>query len=321
MTHKMRQNQTTIQAILAVSRTGLFKDGARRLWLSGLVLCVLGGAFPSGALTAQGIKGKPAQDANGVGPLVVEPQSRAAGLASRLNRRMASSLWQGRIAATPETAQQARDRQELHELIDRLNRVRMGETKPASVSAGVDAAPAPALKAQALPAYRSEPNDVAVAPPPVTPKEEMIPAQADRTTGELSSDMLERLTKLSEKPDGLLNPFAVAEILYASGHLIEAAGFYEKALTRLDQEALDGAQQRDWIIFQRANCLRVQQPDQAVALYQMLLREHPDSPWKESAQIWLKLAEWYSKAKPVELIEECEQLKVTVNRTLDELDS
>ena len=53
----------------------------------------------------------------------------------------------------------------------------------------------------------------------------------------------------------------------------------------------------------------------------MLLSEHPDSPWKDAAQTLLELAQWYGKEKPAELIRECEQLKLSVNSVLDELDS
>ena len=118
-----------------------------------------------------------------------------------------------------------------------------------------------------------------------------------------------------------MDPFAIAEILYSSGHLLEAAQFYEEALERISQEGAPDTEKRAWIVFQTGNCLRQHQPAQAVKMYQMLMREYPDSPWKDAAQIWLALAEWYSKEQPLELIRECEQLKLSVNRVLSELDS
>jgi len=271
-------------------------------------------------LEAQETGNKQVQDSTGM-QSVVGSSPRPAGLASRPNRRTLNSLWQGRIGATPETEQQIRDKLEFQKVIDRLNRMHIRDKKLAPVQAGDDSIQAPTEKAGPLMVVHAEPNSVDTAPALPEPAQESDPALADNKTGTLSSGILEKLMKLSERPDELMDPFGIAEILYSTGYLPEAARFYEKALERTNQEDPVSVRNRDWIIFQWANCLRDQEPVQAMDLYQRLLSEHPESPWKDAAQIWLELAQWYGKERPAELIQECEQLKLSVNSVLDELDS
>jgi tetratricopeptide (TPR) repeat protein len=302
-------------------RPDVFNCWIKSILLCGLVLSLLAMRTFGEALEPK----KPGQKAAQEPPDVQSAAAslpRTAGLASRLNRRVASSLWDGRIAVVPETEQQKRDRHELQKLIERINGVNVSQKKPTSVPAGAGSAKMPTEPAGSNGAVVWEqPDSIDAKATAQVPTLKADPVQSDQETGVLSSEILLKVMKLSNRPEALMDPFAIAEILYASGHLPEAALFYEKALERIDQEDAPNAGRRAWIVFQNGNSLRQHQPAQAVEMYQMLMREYPDSPWKEAAQAWLALANWYSKEKPQALIRECEQLKLSVNRVLSELDS
>ena len=287
--------------------------GSWSILLCGLVLFHL----VSGTLAESADGQEAGQDASGVRSRDASVP-RTAALTSNLNRRAASSLWDGRIAVVPETEQQKRDRQELQKLIERINSFNVSSKKRTTAPTGVDTAESPAQSEETA-QNEAEPVD-AKAPTPASP-EDADPPQAGKKSGGLSAEILSKVMKLSDRPEALMDPFAIAEVLYASGHLPEAAQFYEKALERINQANGPDPEKRAWIIFQTGNCLRGHQPAQAVHLYKMLIREYPDSPWKEAAQTWLTLSEWYSKEKPAELIRECEQLRLSVNQVLSELDS
>jgi tetratricopeptide (TPR) repeat protein len=303
-----------------VPGSGLFKSRVKQMLLSGFIVSFLASGILGESLETQ--EGSQSSDGNSSG---VQGDAasfpRTAGLSSRLNRRMASSLWDGRIAVVPETEQQKRDKQELQKLIARINGVHVRDKKTSPVSIGGDTAQIPISNAGPKAAVQIEASSIDTTSALPAPTGDAGPVRTDKETGALSPEILLKVMKLSDRPEALMDPFGIAEILYSTGHLPEAARFYEKALERIDPDDAAGARKRAWVIFQNANCLRRQQPVQAAEIYQRLMREYPDSPWKDAAQIWLSLAEWYSKEKPVELIQECEQLKLSVNRILSELDS
>jgi tetratricopeptide (TPR) repeat protein len=310
-----------IRAMLrAVPRPDVFKCWIKSILLCGLLLSFFVQRVFGEAVEPKEPGPKAVQGSSGVESTDASPP-RTAALASRLNRRMASSLWDGRIAVVAETEQQKRDRHELQKLIERINGVSVSQKKQTSVPTGGGTAQVPTEPRSKGAVVREEPDSIDAKATPPVPSVDENPARSDQETGALSAEILLKVMKLSNRPEALMDPFAIAEILYASGHLPEAAQFYDKALERIDQEDAPDADKRAWIIFQNGNSLRQHQPAQAVEMYQMLMREYPDSPWKEAAQIWLALANWYNKEKPQELIRECEQLKLSVNRVLSELDS
>lgn len=289
------------------------------LW-PGLALCILPLLFGAESAGAQETDRAYLSDTHSVQDNGT--QRPGAGLASRMDHRVANSLWQGRIQVVPETEKQARDRAELQKLIDRLNafHIRQRQAGMSGTATGTTQSSTD-LATPGLPA----PTELhETSPTPVAQPKTATPAVSKLTkdrAGALSSDILKKLTKRPGLADEVVDPFSIAEILYLSGQLPEAARFYESALKRVSPDDPASSQKRAWIVLQRANCLRQQDPIQAIEMYQMLLREHPDSPWQESAQTWLKLAQWFSQERPVELIEECEQLKVSTNQALKELDS
>ncbi len=141
----------------------------------------------------------------------------------------------------------------------------------------------------------------------------------------ITDQTLQLLKNLSHHPDKLNNPFELAETLFLSGYLKEAAIFYQEALNRKSPDprlrgdkftpARDPAlrepkagvrsiRDRAWILFQIGNCLRNDDPPTAIKMYGQLIIEFPNSPWKELAEARRKLLDWYQKDEPHKLIAE-----------------
>jgi tetratricopeptide (TPR) repeat protein len=105
-------------------------------------------------------------------------------------------------------------------------------------------------------------------------------------------------------PNTVTHPFRMAEILYASGHLSQAAPFYQKALAQLNPQDKKTATQRQWILLQLGCCWREDQPAQARQMFSQLMSEYPDSPWLDLARAWQGLADWYLTEQPRRLIQQ-----------------
>lgn len=133
--------------------------------------------------------------------------------------------------------------------------------------------------------------------------------------------------------DQLNNPMQLAEILFLSGHLKQAAVFYHQALNRIDPNDVMSAQDRAWILFQIGNCLWEDQGDQpgglarvkpafggvgqspapdqtslrwaaAKKMYRQLIEEYPNCPWANLARSREILIDWFLDNEPEKLIEE-----------------
>ena len=124
----------------------------------------------------------------------------------------------------------------------------------------------------------------------------------------VSGETLQMLEEISKHPDQLGTPFDLGEVLFLSGHPKQAEIFYRQALNRGGADNSGSAQNRDWILFQIANCLREDNPPEALKLYRQLIAEYADSPWTELAKAQEKLIDWYQKDKPWMLITEDRQL-------------
>ena len=120
--------------------------------------------------------------------------------------------------------------------------------------------------------------------------------------GIIASQTLQKIKKLSRDPNGLKNPFEMAETLFISGYLKEAAIFYQEALKRRSPD--DAGSARAWILFQIGNCLRNDDRPTAIKMYGQLITEYPDSAWKELAEVRRSLLDWYLKEEPHRLINE-----------------
>jgi tetratricopeptide (TPR) repeat protein len=115
---------------------------------------------------------------------------------------------------------------------------------------------------------------------------------------------LQMLGNITQDPNQLDNPFEMGEVMYFSGHLKEAAVFYQEALNRTDPEKTGAGRNRAWILFQLGNCLRDDDLTTAQKMYRQLIAEYPGSPWVDLAKAREKLIDWYLKDKPRTLIAE-----------------
>jgi TolA-binding protein len=109
---------------------------------------------------------------------------------------------------------------------------------------------------------------------------------------------------LAKHPEKLENPFTLGEVLYYSGHLKEAAIFYQEALKRRSADKTASGRDKAWIIFQIGNCLRSDDLPTAKKMYGILIAEYSDSPWVDLARAREGLIDWQQKDKPLTLIAE-----------------
>lgn len=222
-----------------------------------------------------------------------------------------------------ETPQQLREKEALLRLIERVQAIRLSRRKPVSSqstepnapTAAIDAAPvaAPGTAPSEIP----EPNGVSSADPnktqaeirstpvpvPTTPKPEPPPTLPAMEPNDTIAHMLALLETLSGHDDEIDKPFEMAELLRQSGFLSEAAAYYRVALERLTIDDPETQRRRAWTLFQAGSCVRREDPAEAGRMFQQLVTEHPESIWKEAAEIWLPLVDWYATVKPEELIE------------------
>ena len=129
----------------------------------------------------------------------------------------------------------------------------------------------------------------------------------------LTPETLRILSEYISKPQEVNEPFELAEILYRSGHLPEAAAVYQQALSRMDPEDSKTAKKRAWILSQIGNCLRQTNPQDAMQRYKQLINDYPDSIWIEFAAGMNEIVGWLDQEKPHDLIAEIRQIKMDLS--------
>ncbi|MHC4570544.1 MAG: tetratricopeptide repeat protein [Planctomycetota bacterium] len=205
--------------------------------------------------------------------------------------------------ATPKDQNNQRSKSELQRLIEQIRNI---EFKPQNQS------PEPIIVVEPLPtieppAQTAEPDEMlSDTELPEEPEGKEIDSKLPPLLPcePVTSQTLQMLENLSQHPDQLDNPFALAELLYLSGHLKEASVFYQEALNRSSPDRADPPQNRAWILFQIGNCLRDDDPPMATKMYRQLIAEYPNSLWTGLAKTQDKLIDWYQKNKPQTLIAE-----------------
>lgn len=95
--------------------------------------------------------------------------------------------------------------------------------------------------------------------------------------------------RATDRPDAVLYPAELANILYRAGKPDEAARYYEMALAAVEAEDVAAHQ---WLLFQTANCLRQTDSTRAVKLYEELIRLYPNSVWAAAAQARSRIVTW-----------------------------
>lgn len=200
------------------------------------------------------------------------------------------------VVSVPENQKDTKAKNELKHLIEQIRSVRFEAAKqtPEHITATQPTSktePNEGLSATKMP-KQSAKHDVRLKPgkhPPYKP---------------VSDQTLQVLESLSQHPDQLHNPLDLAEVLFLSGHLKQAAMFYQQALGRISLDDVGSAQDRAWILFQTGNCLRDDDLTSAGKMYRQLIAQYPTSPWVDLAKARLNLIDWYQKSKPQTLIAE-----------------
>ncbi len=113
---------------------------------------------------------------------------------------------------------------------------------------------------------------------------------------------LQVLRDLSRDIERVDNPFDLAETLFLSGNLEEAAVFYTEVLGRTEPNDVSSSRDRAWVLFQTGNCLRNTDLPAARKMYTQLLTEYPSSPWADIAIAQVKLIDWYVKDEPHKVV-------------------
>ncbi len=158
----------------------------------------------------------------------------------------------------------------------------------------------------------TEPNKPVVTPKPqkkTAPVIEQVSKPATSSAGLLTPETLGIFGKQMQTPQDVVEPFELAEILYSSGHLAEAAAAYQQALSGMDPNDSGTANKRAWTLSQIGNCLRHTKPQEAMQNYQQLINDYPASPWTEFAAAMNSVLGWLGQDKPRDLMAEVRKLK------------
>jgi tetratricopeptide (TPR) repeat protein len=217
------------------------------------------------------------------------PQKSTA-VSGNLSSNLGRQLWRAGISAY-EGQMDNKSKTELKRLIEQIHSV---EFKPPKQ------APEPIITIEPT-ATTLEPNE--------TPSDAEAKQKIDKMTIEsklpyepVTDRTMQILGNIAKDPNQLDNPFGLAEVLYFSGRVKEAAVLYQEALNRMGKDKTASGQNRAWILFQLGNCLRNYDLPTAKKMYVQLITEFPESQWVEPAKAREKLIDWYLKDKPKTLL-------------------
>lgn len=203
-------------------------------------------------------------------------------------RRIEQQLWQLSISP-PESKDDKKNEDELRQLIRQIYSI---ELQPRSKIAE------PVINVEPTP--RREPNETPTDTATVKKSDEKVTSKAAYEP--ITDQTLRKLRDVLRRPDRLNNPLELAEVLFVSGYLKEAAGVYEEALNRHSPNESGLAEDRAWILLQIGNCLQSYDLPAAAKAYSRLIIEYPKSPWSEVAKAQYKLIDWFQNDKPAALI-------------------
>jgi tetratricopeptide (TPR) repeat protein len=228
-----------------------------------------------------------------------EPPARNWLIAKSPTTDIGRKLWQTRITL-PNSNNDTGSNDDLRRIIELIRSV---EFKPRNTPPK----PLVTLESPAQP----EPNETAAEPSPGKNAETQQIKPKPRP-GMLSEETLQILAKQLQNPEQIKNPFDLAEVLFHSGRLKEAAVCYQQVLLRADPNQPAGAwagqhdpnRQIDWILFQIGNCLRNDDPPKAMEVYSRLCNDHAGSMWADLAKARSMLLSWYRQDEPRKLIEQ-----------------
>jgi len=140
------------------------------------------------------------------------------------------------------------------------------------------------------------PSAADAAPDPALPEAASAGEKPEKTA--LKNDLILAI----ENVDTVVSPLRLADVLYRQGYYEPAFKSYCAAEEHLAEDENRTADHQ-WILFQKANCLRDSDLDGAVRLYHELINTFPNSKWAAVASSRLKMIAW-SQANPVKALPE-----------------
>ncbi len=224
-------------------------------------------------------------------------------IANSPTTHLGQQLWQARIT-NPKDKNSSKSKSELYQIIEKIRSVKFEpQDKPSE----------PLVVAK--PTQQTKPDDTSP-DKDVLEKTELKKAEAEskKLLGSkdesqlpyrpVTDETLQMLKELPQHSEQLKNPVELADILFRSGHLKEAAKCYQEALNRTTADENDRHEDRAWVLFQTGNCLRNDDPSSAIEIYKRLIVEYPDLLWADLAKTMSNLINWYQQDKPWALIAE-----------------
>ena len=212
-------------------------------------------------------------------------------LAENPTTDISRQLWQAGIS-TYKNKKPSPSKNELQQIIRQIKSI---EFKPQEQN------PEPLIVVE--PIRKTEPNEISSdTETPQKPRPGKIKRKPP--DNRVTDQTLQIVKTLSQHPEQLHAPFELAEILFNSNCLEEAAKCYKQALNRMTTTETNRFTDKEWILFQIGNCLRNTDPPAAMQMYRRLINEYPDSPWADLAKAKSKLIDWYLKDKPDAMIKE-----------------
>jgi len=234
--------------------------------------------------------------ANSATETVLQSPQNGSAISGDPNSTLARQLRQAEISAA-KARKESESKKRLKQIIEQVRAVEfVSQAQPTESPITPEQTPTPEPN--------STPSDVQV------PEEDAEPANEPKLPYEpVAEQTLEMLRNLSQKPEKVENPLELAEILFLSGNLNDAAMLYQEALKRQDPNDAAVSRDRAWILFQSGNCLRNDDMPAAAKMYRRLQTEYPTSPWAELAKARGKLIDWYLKDEPEKLVAEVRSAK------------
>ena len=201
---------------------------------------------------------------------------------------LAQRLWHNRILA-PDPNEGTDNQRDLKDLIQRVRSVRFADP---------ERRPAFTVPPESTPeANAATPSTGDNAATPGLDAALNTPTTVDNLAA-LSPETQKELEAILKDPNQVQEPFEMAELLFLSGRTTQATVFYEMAFERSENDTSATSEDRAWILFQLANCLRETDLVRAKDAYMKLVTQYPDSPWTELAKAHGRLITWYQTARP-----------------------
>jgi tetratricopeptide (TPR) repeat protein len=197
-------------------------------------------------------------------------------------------LWRSRVS-TPQKPDDAQTQIALNDMVRKVKSVKFEAKEQAPPATGTFVMPEPADNPRDAMSARESTAEHAV---------QSGGAASAASEDPLSAEVSEALKHMLADPNQASEPLELAELLYLTGRINEAAIFYRKALDLTSSKEPAAREDRAWILLQLGNCLRDTDPTRAREMYGKLIAEHTDSPWVELAKAHSQLITWYEQVQP-----------------------